>query len=172
MSDGVWIGLGIAVAALVVLVIAAAASEAIGNRRKQRREDRLAKDAADRQHELELADREVEAWKAALEAPSPSIFQQKRSVPRFVGRSQVLPRDQPKPASDATWQSSETKTTWKVPATDPPVSHGGTHVVPDMPMPTSDDPSPATPPAGKGYGCVTDESAAMPEPTTPTEEKA
>lgn len=100
MLGGILIGVG-SLLALVVLVIA------YGVVHGARLEAMKARDAANREHELELADREVEMWKALLAAEGdgpPGIFRQRRVLPDLVGRSQVI---SPKPRGQIDLNESE-----------------------------------------------------------------
>lgn len=60
---------------------------------------RAERDAANREHELALADREVEMWKATKASFSEAMGG-RRGIPRLVGRSQVIPSGYPVFADD------------------------------------------------------------------------
>lgn len=85
-AEGVLIALGI-----VAVAITAIAWMAFRDDRDKRQRVAWAElSAAERDHELALADREVEMWNARLAAGPTPFFSSHGKVPTLVGRSQVL----------------------------------------------------------------------------------
>lgn len=85
---------GILVAAVVLAIIGILVWAVMWDTRMMAAAER---DVLNREHELALADREAEMWKAMLGTEGdmpPGIFRQRRVLPTLVGRSQVI---SPKP---------------------------------------------------------------------------
>lgn len=103
-----------------ITILIANISEAIFKLIRERREHIHDERRHAEEHELALADREVEMWKATLEAGAVPIFSKRGIAPKLVGNSQVLDRDAPAvvPASKG----------WATPTEAPPmVEPAGAH---------------------------------------------